>query len=86
MNKLYQQFNQLSKRQLQQPNSIGDLYKQLQGAGDKNSFMMNLMKCNPQLKQVIDLVQQNGGNAEQVFYRLAQEKGINPASILNSLK
>ena len=86
MNKLYQQFNQLSKRQLQQPNSIGDLYKQLQGAGDKNSFMMNLMKRNPQLKQVIDLVQQNGGNAEQVFYRLAQEKGINPASILNSLK
>ena len=86
MNKLYQQFNQLSKRQLQQPNSIGDLYKQLQGAGDKNSFMMNLMKRNPQLKQVIDLVQQNGGNAEQVFYRLAQEKGINPVSILNSLK
>lgn len=86
MNKLYQQFNQLSKRQLQQSNSIGDLYKQLQGAGDKNSFMMNLMKRNPQLKQVIDLVQQNGGNAEQVFYRLAQEKGINPASILNSLK
>lgn len=86
MNKLYQQFNQSSKRQLQQPNNIGDLYKQLQGAGDKNSFMMNLMKRNPQLKQVIDLVQQNGGNAEQVFYQLAQEKGINPASILNSLK
>lgn len=86
MNKLYQQFNQSSKRQLQQSNSIGDLYKQLQVAGDKNSFMINLMRRNPQLKQVIDLVQQNGGNAEQVFYRLAQEKGINPTSILNSLK
>jgi hypothetical protein len=32
------------------------------------------------------LLRENGGNAQQVFYQLAQQKGINPNDILNMFK
>ena len=41
---------------------------------------------NPQMKQVVDYVNANGGNAKEVFYKLAKERGVDPQSILNSLK
>ena len=48
--------------------------------------MQNLMQSNPAMKQAIDYVNANGGNAKDAFYKLAKEKGIDPESILNSLK
>ena len=33
---------------------------------------------NSQMKQVLDYIQQNGGNAEQALYNLARMKGADP--------
>ena len=33
---------------------------------------------NPQMKQVFDYIQQNGGNAEQALYNIARQKGADP--------
>lgn len=33
----------------------------------------------------MDYVKNNGGNAQQVFYHLAQEYNVDPQTILNSL-
>lgn len=48
--------------------------------------IQNLMQSNPNMKQVIDYVNANGGNPKDAFYKLAKEKGVDPDSILNSLK
>ena len=48
--------------------------------------MQNLIQNNPGMKQAIDYVNANGGNPKDAFYKLAKEKGIDPDSILNSLK
>ncbi len=40
----------------------------------------------PEMKNVINMVNQNGGNAQQVFYQLAQQKGVNPNDILDMFK
>lgn len=40
---------------------------------------------NPQMQQVMQYIQQNGGNAKQAFYNLAQQRGIDPQIILNQL-
>jgi len=45
-----------------------------------------MAKNNPGMKQAIEYVQANGGNPREAFYKLAKERGINPDSILNSLK
>jgi hypothetical protein len=38
------------------------------------------------MQQVIDYVNQNGGNPEQVFYALAKAKGVDPNDILSQVK
>ena len=48
--------------------------------------MQQLMLNNPNMKQAIDYVNANGGNPKDAFYKLAKERGIDPDSILNSLK
>ena len=49
--------------------------------------MLNqMMQNNPQYKQVMDYVNQNGGDPQKAFYAMAKEKGVNPEDILNQLR
>lgn len=47
-----------------------------------NQMMMN----NPQYQQVMEYVNQNGGNPKDAFYKLAKEKGVDPEEILKQLR
>ena len=49
-------------------------------------MLQQMVNSNPNMKQVLDLVNQNGGDAQKAFYALAQQKGVNPNDILNSLR
>lgn len=40
----------------------------------------------PEMKNIINLVNQSGGSAKDVFYRLAQQKGVDPNNILDMFK
>ena len=60
--------------------------KLVQGAKNPQAMMNQMMSNNPQYKQVMDYVKQNGGDAKAAFYKMAEEKGINPDEILNMLK
>ena len=49
--------------------------------------MLNLMaNSNPQLKQVLTYIKDNGGNAQQAFYNYAQQNGVDPNEVLDALK
>ena len=41
---------------------------------------------NPNYQRAMQLVQQNGGDAQKAFYALANQYGLDPAEILNALK
>ena len=41
---------------------------------------------NPAMKQAIEYINANGGDPKDAFYKLAQERGVDPQTILNSLK
>ena len=58
----------------------------LKSAKNPELFMQNMISQNPQMKQAMDYVNANGGNAKEAFYKLAQENGIDPEQILNMLK
>ena len=45
-----------------------------------------LINSNPQVKQALDYIKQNGGNPKEAFYKLAKESGINPEDILNQIR
>lgn len=41
------------------------------------------MSRNPKLQQAMDYVRSNGGDPKTAFYKLAEEKGLNPSDIEN---
>jgi len=49
-------------------------------------LLNQMMGQNPQIKQVMDYVNANGGDPKAAFYKMAQEKGVNPDDILSQLK
>ena len=44
------------------------------------------INSSPELKGALDLVQQSGGDAKSLFYKLAQQKGVDPQSVLDMFK
>ena len=41
---------------------------------------------NPQMRQVMEYVQANGGDAKAAFYKKAQEMGIDPNEVIAQLQ
>ena len=70
-------------------NGIGQIKQMMnmvKNAGNPQAMMAQMMQNNPQMKQVMDAVNQYGGDPKKAFYALAQQKGVNPDEILNMLK
>ena len=79
-------------QQLQRVNLPGNLgqIKQMMGmirnAGNPQAMLNQMMQNNPQMNQVMDLVNQHGGDAQKAFYSLCEQRGVNPDEILGMLK
>lgn len=59
----------------------------LRGIKNPQSFIQDMVcRNNPQIKQVMDYINTNGGNAEQAFYKYANDNGIDPQTIINMMK
>lgn len=82
MNSLYQQLNKTSLPN----NSIKQMMNLLKNSNNPQALLQMMINQNPQLQQVMNLINQNGGDAKQTFYALAKQKGVNPDDILNMLK
>lgn len=67
-------------------NQIKGMMNMVRGAKNPNLMLQQLMMNNPNMKNVMDYVNQNGGDPKQAFYKMAQEKGVNPNQILNMLQ
>lgn len=56
------------------------------GSQNPQALLNQMMTNNPQLKQVMDYVQQSGGDPKTAFYSMADKMGVNPQDILDMLK
>ena len=65
---------------------IVQMFKAVRSATDPNAALQQMASSNPLVKQAVDLVQKNGGNAEAAFRAAAQQAGIDENSILSMLK
>lgn len=84
-------FNGLSNRanqpvQNQQPNNLFDLFQSIKNSSNPNAAMQNMLATNPNFQNVVNYINQNGGDAKTAFYNMAAQKGVDPNSILNPLK
>lgn len=52
----------------------------------KNGNPAQLLMNNPQMRQIMEYVQANGGDAKAAFYKKAEEMGVDPDTILSQLR
>ena len=45
--------------------------------------LQEMLQNNPKTQEVVDYINQNGGNPEQVFYQTAQKRGVDPQVYIN---
>ena len=65
---------------------IKNMMNIVRSAGNPQAMLQQMAQNNPQLRQVMDMVQQSGGDPKRAFYELAKQKGVNPDDIVNMLK
>lgn len=65
---------------------IKNMMNMVRSAGNPQAMLQSMIQNNPQMRQVMDLINQSGGDPKAAFYKLAQEKGIDPQQILDMLK
>ena len=68
------------------PPQVRQMIAMIKSAGNPQLMLNQLMQSNPQMQQVMQIVQKYGGDPNKAFYALAEEKGINPQEILDLLK
>lgn len=81
MNPIMQLLNQQ-----QTQNGIFDLINLVRNSPNSQSALASLAQNNPQVQQVMQYVNQNGGDAKAAFYKKAQELGVDPNLIINQLR
>lgn len=62
------------------------MIRMVSGSNNPEAMMQYLMTSNPQFKDAMNFVRQNGGSPKDAFYALAKQKGINPDEIIGLFK
>lgn len=75
--------NQLNPQVIQQ---IKGVMNQIKMAQNPQYALNQMLMSNPQLAQAVNFIKSSGGNPQQAFYNLAQQKGVDPQMVLNELQ
>lgn len=62
------------------------MFQMVKTAANPQAAVNQLVQNDPRMQQVMQYINQNGGNAKAAFYKLAQEKGVNPDDILKQFR
>lgn len=65
-------------------NYIKDIYKAVMQSNNPMQTFMSIAGNNPNMQPIIAALK-NGGNPEQLFKSICQQRGINPQEFLNSI-
>ena len=81
---ILQQLSRGSAAQMAQP--VRQIMNMVRAAQNPQAALNQLIMTNPQMKQVMDIVQKHGGDPMTAFRKEAEARGVDPNEILNQLK
>ena len=81
---ILQQLRKNSMAQLAQP--VRQMMSAVRTAQNPQLALNSLIMNNPQIRQVMDIVQKHGGDPMAAFRAEAEARGVDPDEILNMLK
>ena len=84
MNSLYNQLNQTN--QPAQNNVIQKIIQMAKSGNNPQQLLNSLAGQNPQLNQVMHLVNSGKMTPKQIFMNMANQQGVNPNDIISMLK
>ena len=84
MNSLYNQLNQTN--QPSQNNEIQKIIQMAKSVNNPQQLLNSLAGQNPQLNQVMQLVNSGKMTPKQIFMNMANQQGVNPDDIISMLK
>lgn len=58
----------------------------LKSAQNPQLMLNQMITNNPQMKQIMDIINQSGGDPKSAFYSMAEKTGVNPQDVLDMLK
>ena len=76
----------MSKLQGSQFGQLKQMANLIKTAKNPQMMINQMLQNNPNYKQAVDFVNQNGGNAKEAFYSLAKQNGLDPNEILNMFR
>ena len=85
MNKLYQQLQPQEDASLNNLNRIKQMMQMFKNSNNPQQLLTNMVSQNPQMKNVMQLVNNSGKNPKDLFYAMAKQRGVNPEDILRQL-
>jgi len=63
-----------------------DMFRIVKSSQNKDALMQSLAQRNPQVGQILNFIQRNGGDAKQLYYSSCQQNGVDPNLIINQLR
>ena len=84
MNSLYNQLNQTN--QPAQNNVIQKIIQMAKSGNNPQQLLNSLAGQNPQLNQVMQLVNSGKMTPKQIFMTMANQQGVNPNDLISMLK
>lgn len=86
MNRLFQEMNPTVSLQNNNLTQIKNAFNVIKNSNNPQMLLQNMIRQNPQMQQVMNIVRQNGNDPKTAFYALAKQRGVNPEQILQMLK
>lgn len=69
----------------QRINQFTDMFNMIKNSGNPNMIISQLASKNPIVANVMNVINQYGGDSRKAFYSEASKAGIDPNQILNML-
>lgn len=85
MNSLYQQLNSKSQA-FPLNNNLQQLINIFKASSNPQQAINRIIQNNPQLQNLYSLIKNNNKNPKDLFYSLANQRGVDPNSILKLLQ
>jgi len=83
MNSLYQQMN---TKNLLSNGNVQQMANMMKTMRNPQATLNQLSQSNPQVKELMTMLQSSGKSPKEMFYQMAQEKGVDPEEILKMLR
>ena len=80
MNSLYRQMSQQGNQ------SLLNMINLFKNSSNPQQLLYQMARQNPQLNNVLNLIQTSRKSPKDLFYQIAEQRGINPKDILQQLQ